>query len=70
MVPVFICQLSAPSEPATPGYSTRLPQVKSGVNLLEVLDEFSSTFKDDDGVIQEERLVGEIARPVVARIRR
>ncbi len=45
-------------------------KVKSGVNLLEVLQEFSPTLKDEHGLIQDERLLGEIARPVVARIRR
>lgn len=38
--------------------------------MPEVLREFSSTLKDEDGLIQDERLVGEIARPVVARVRR
>lgn len=60
-----------PTKPLIPQPLRRgLPQVKSEVNLLEVLEEFSSTLRDENGVIQEERLVGEIARPVVARIRR
>ncbi|CAM9419727.1 unnamed protein product [Ectocarpus fasciculatus] len=44
--------------------------MNSEVDLQDVLRKLSSTATDADGLLKEERLVGEIARPVVARIRR
>lgn len=45
-------------------------KMNSEVDLQDLLRKHSSTATDADGVLKEERLVGEIARPVVARIRR
>ncbi|CBJ33150.1 hypothetical protein Esi_0433_0006 [Ectocarpus siliculosus] len=44
--------------------------MNSEVDLQDVLRKHSSTATDAEGFLKEERLVGEIARPVVARIRR
>ncbi|CAN0492678.1 unnamed protein product, partial [Ectocarpus sp. 12 AP-2014] len=44
--------------------------INSEVDLQDVLRQHSSTATDAEGLLKEERLVGEIARPVVARIRR
>ncbi|CAN0401432.1 unnamed protein product, partial [Ectocarpus sp. 12 AP-2014] len=44
--------------------------MNSEVELQDVLRRHSSTATDAEGLLKEERLVGEIARPVVARIRR
>lgn len=48
----------------------RLYKMNSEVDLQDMLRQHSSTATDAEGFLKEERLVGEIARPVVARIRR